>query len=420
MRNSLSQPAGAKSRLGTRAFTLLELMLVTLIILILAALVLPTIEKARAQAKRVACISNLKQVGLGYHAFAHDHSDKFPFQVSTRDGGTLEFLKAAGTVQGDFYFSFRHFQALSNELDATKILICPADKRTNATTFAVLHNENISYFVGVTAEYTRPDSLLAGDHNISDGAGGSSLVRLAPNSPAAWTSECHEFKGNLLFAGGQVEGVGNGGLASVISGSGLPVNTLLPPVIAPGGGYAGGGTAGGSGGTVAALQEFFQVQPGAVPAKANPSPASVPANQPANRPLPALADGNPRARAETVQNAQPPEPAFLPAPLAKASSNHAIASTNVVATASALRDSQPKIARDATEAAPNIFIFVLKPERCWPCWIAVMLLAVVSAYLLGREVLRQRRVRLRALSPLEPLTAGPSAGAKAASSPSRT
>jgi hypothetical protein len=49
---------------------------------------------------------------------------------------------------------------------------------------------------------------------------------------------------------------------------------------------------------------------------------------------------------------------------------------------------------------PKILIFILKPERCWPCWLAILLLGLVAVFLTGREVLRQRRIRLRALSPL--------------------
>jgi prepilin-type N-terminal cleavage/methylation domain-containing protein/prepilin-type processing-associated H-X9-DG protein len=237
----------ARRRAG--AFTLIELLCVLAIIGVLAALLLPALSKARAQAKRVQCVNHLRQTGIAFQNFAQDHNGQFPMSVPASAGGSLEFARNAYGIAGEFYFSFHHFQVLSNELVTPKVVICPADTRQPAANFGVLGNQAVSYFVGISAVPASPDSILAGDRNLTnDWAKSATLLHFGPNNSLRWTAELHRFKGNLLFADGRVEERNTPGL----TGSGnqaLVVADLAMPTIPHGPTSASSSLAASSGGS---------------------------------------------------------------------------------------------------------------------------------------------------------------------------
>lgn len=65
-----------------KGFTLIELLMVVAIIAVLAGLLLPTLRKARRSAKRAACMSNLRQIGMAWRMYLQSY-EKFPRNLMT-------------------------------------------------------------------------------------------------------------------------------------------------------------------------------------------------------------------------------------------------------------------------------------------------------------------------------------------------
>jgi hypothetical protein len=94
--------------------------------------------------RQINCINNLKQIGLAINLWALEHQGRFPFNVSTNDGGTMEF-SAQGT-DGFDRNAFLHLQVMSNELHTPCVLVCPRDRVAKPSVdFNVLGATNITY-----------------------------------------------------------------------------------------------------------------------------------------------------------------------------------------------------------------------------------------------------------------------------------
>src|SRR5438034_2245737 len=75
--------ATACARRARRGFSMIELLVVIGIIAVLVSILLPAIAAARRQANTLKCLSNLRQLGYGFHAYAHNHKGALP--VSRQD-----------------------------------------------------------------------------------------------------------------------------------------------------------------------------------------------------------------------------------------------------------------------------------------------------------------------------------------------
>ena len=212
----------AISRKQNKGLTVLEISVVLAVLLLLACLILPALYKANQIAHRFSCTNNLKQVGLSFRTFANDHDGKFPMQLSTNNGGSLEFIDGGN--------AYRHFLALSKELSTPKILVCPADKRKALTNFAALNNEHVSYFVGLDAVSNYPTMLLGGDRNITNEMlPNGQILLLMTNQTVGWTKEIHEDFGNVVLADDMVEQMSSSRLQGLVRNSGVATNRLAIP-----------------------------------------------------------------------------------------------------------------------------------------------------------------------------------------------
>ena len=119
---------GVLSPVRCRGFTLIELLVVIAIIAILAALLLPALARSKATARRVQCVSQLKQLGVAFNLLASDHNDRYPPAGLHYARGQMawdSFLYryiAKGASDADLVVG-----ALDAEV-SPKIEVCPADR----------------------------------------------------------------------------------------------------------------------------------------------------------------------------------------------------------------------------------------------------------------------------------------------------
>ena len=93
----------------TRGFTLIELLVVIAIIAILAAILFPVFARARENARRTSCLSNIKNMGLAFMQYTQDYDERMPL-IQTCGASTLETGKPAGgaCATGGNYHLWHH------------------------------------------------------------------------------------------------------------------------------------------------------------------------------------------------------------------------------------------------------------------------------------------------------------------------
>lgn len=105
-----------------RAFTLIELLVVIAIISILAAILFPVFARARENARRSSCISNMKQIGLGMMQYLQDYDERFPSQNSD---GPENYASATFVESGS---TKNWIRSIHPYVKSWQLFLCPSAK----------------------------------------------------------------------------------------------------------------------------------------------------------------------------------------------------------------------------------------------------------------------------------------------------
>lgn len=194
--------------------TLLEVMILMAVMAVLGFFLYQNLQRRpRALSKRITCVNQLKQIGLATRMWAMDHGDTYPAATAITNGGTMDHALMAQ--------AWIHLQALSNELGTPKILVCPADRTMKpASVFgAGFGSGNVSYFVGVDAQETQPQMLLAGDRNLTTNGVriGPGLHTVNTNQLLGWDKTMHNRCGNIGLADGSVQQLSEAALGDAVA-----------------------------------------------------------------------------------------------------------------------------------------------------------------------------------------------------------
>ncbi len=119
-----------RAKRPAKAFTLIELLVVIAIIAILAAILFPVFGRARENARRSSCQSNLKQIGLGMLQYAQDYDEQFASTQYGPTGNNEHWYSDNSNI-------YKWMDAIYPYVKSEQIFDCPSAATSGATNGAV-------------------------------------------------------------------------------------------------------------------------------------------------------------------------------------------------------------------------------------------------------------------------------------------
>jgi len=193
-----------------KAFTLIELLVVVAIISILAAILFPVFARARENARRASCQSNLKQIGLGFMMYVQDYDERLPTSTNNAAGS---FTWPDGTVSARSYWNLKIYPYVKS----IQIFSCPsADHQwKGGPDSGITYGVNSILFYSATdigpslASIDNPSQtlLLADSENTTNSTLGNYTISqfFTTTATRGFVSDRHLNGGVIAFADGHVK-----------------------------------------------------------------------------------------------------------------------------------------------------------------------------------------------------------------------